>query len=232
MKFLDILYPPVCPFCGEVQKPGTGICDACREKLPIIEEPRCMKCGKPVASDEQEYCRDCGRRDYAYDQGRSLWRHIPPVTQAIYQFKFHNKRYYGEIFAREMARQYGSWICGHGIEEIIPVPLHSSRLRARGFNQACLLAEYLSRELQIPVGKHVVYRIRKTRPQKQLDDQEREKNLKQAFGVSRQWKASRNVLVVDDIYTTGATIHRIAKVLKKAGVQKVYFLTISIGQGL
>ncbi len=191
-----------------------------------------MKCGKPVRSEEQEYCRDCMRRTYAYDQGRSLWLHVPPVTQAIYQFKFHNKRYYGTIFAREMARAYGGWIRAHEVEEIIPVPLHPSRQKTRGFNQADILAEGLSEELQIPVGKHVVYRIRKTKPQKQLDDREREKNLKHAFGVSGRWKAPRNVLLVDDIYTTGSTIHRISKVLKKAGVQKVYFLTISIGQGL
>lgn len=229
---MDLLYPPVCPFCGEIQKPGTGICDVCRGKLPIIKEPRCMKCGKPIVSEEQEYCRDCARRNYAYTQGRSLWLHISPVTQAIYQFKFHNKRCYGEIFAKEMAFRYGRWVRDHKIEEIIPVPLHPSRMRARGFNQAALLAECLSKELQIPVGKNVVYRIRKTKPQKQLDDHEREKNLKQAFGVSRQWKAPRNVLLVDDIYTTGSTIHRISKVLKKAGVEKVYFLTISIGQGL
>ena len=229
---MDLLYPPVCPFCGEVQKPGKGICDSCREKLPIINEPRCMRCGKPVRYEEQEYCRDCAGRDYAYDQGRSLWLHVPPVTQAIYQFKFHNKRYYADIFAGEMARQYGGWIRAREIGEILPVPLHPSRLRARGFNQACLLAEGLSRELQIPVGKNVVYRIRKTRPQRLLDDRGRERNLKQAFGVSAQWKAPRNVLIIDDIYTTGSTIHRISKVLKKAGVQKVYFLTISIGQGL
>lgn len=191
-----------------------------------------MKCGKPVGTEEQEYCRDCEKRIYAYDQGRSLWLHIPPVTQAIYQFKFHNKRYYADIFAKEMARRYGDWIRARGVEEIIPVPLHRSRIRARGFNQACLLAERLSGELQIPVGRDAVYRIRRTRPQKLLDDREREKNLKQAFGVSRQWKAPRNVLLVDDIYTTGSTVHRISKVLKKAGVQKVYFLTISIGQGL
>ena len=191
-----------------------------------------MKCGKPVAAWEQEHCRDCGRRRLDFEQGRSLWLHVPPVTQAVYQFKFHNKRYYTEIFAREMADRYGQWIHERGIEEIIPVPLHPSRLRARGFNQAGLLAEQLSEELHIPVGKNVVYRVRKTKPQKQLDDRERMKNLRQAFGVSRRWKAPKSVLIVDDIYTTGSTIHRISKVLKKAGVEKVYFLTISIGQGL
>lgn len=185
-----------------------------------------------MAAWEQEYCRDCGRRRLDFEQGRSLWLHVPPVTQAVYQFKFHNKRYYAEIFAREMADRYGQWIHERGIEEIIPVPLHPSRLRARGFNQAGLLAEQLSEELHIPVGKNVVYRVRKTKPQKQLDDRERMKNLGQAFGVSRRWKAPKSVLIVDDIYTTGSTIHRISKVLKKAGVEKVYFLTISIGQGL
>ncbi len=191
-----------------------------------------MKCGKPVAAWEQEYCRDCERRRLDFEQGRSLWLHVPPVTQAVYQFKFHNKRYYAEIFAREMADRYGSWIRERGIEEIIPVPLHPARMRARGFNQADLLAKRLSEELRIPVGKNVVYRIRKTKPQKQLDDRERVKNLKQAFAVSRHWKAPKSVLIVDDIYTTGSTIHRISKVLKKAGAEKVYFLTISIGQGL
>lgn len=191
-----------------------------------------MKCGKPVSREDQEYCRDCGKRNYAFEQGRSLWPHVPPVSKAIYQFKFHNKRYYAEIFAREMAREYGQWIRDRGIEEILPVPLHPSRRRKRGYNQAELLAKEISKELQIPIRKNVVFRVRRTKPQKQLDDREREENLQRAFGISRQWKAPANVLVVDDIYTTGSTVHRISKLLLKAGAEKVYFLTISIGQGL
>lgn len=191
-----------------------------------------MKCGKPVSKEEQEYCRDCGKRNYAFEQGKSLWLHVPPVSKAIYQFKFHNKRYYAEIFAKEMAREYGQWIRDRGIEEILPVPLHPSRRRKRGYNQAELLAKEISKELQIPIRKNVVFRVRRTKPQKQLDDREREENLQRAFGISRQWKAPANVLVVDDIYTTGSTVHRISKLLIKAGAEKVYFLTISIGQGL
>lgn len=232
MRVLDILYPPACPFCGEVQKPGTGICGSCKESLPMIREPRCMKCGKPLSREEQEYCRDCGKRNYAFEQGRSLWLHVPPVSKAIYQFKFHNKRYYAEIFARELAHEYEGWIRDRGIEELIPVPLHPSRRRMRGYNQAELLAKELSKELQIPAAKNVVFRVRRTKPQKQLDDRGREQNLQGAFGISRQWKAPASVLVVDDIYTTGSTIHKISKLLIRAGVEKVYFLTISIGQGL
>lgn len=191
-----------------------------------------MKCGKPLKMEEQEYCYDCRRHEYAYDQGRSLWLHTGMVPGAIYRFKFHNKRYYAKIFAGEMAAAYGNWIRKNRIEEIIPVPLHPSKLRIRGFNQAELLAEELGRIMQIPVNTKAVFRVKKTRPQKNLDDKERQKNLKGAFGVSAGWNAGKNVLIIDDIYTTGNTIHRVAGMLRKAGAQKVYFLTISIGQGL
>lgn len=198
----------------------------------MIREPRCMKCGKPLAREVQEYCRDCAKRDYAFEQGRSLWLHVPPVSKAVYQFKFHNKRYYAKIFAREMAREYGQWVRDRKIGEILPVPLHPFRRRMRGYNQAELLAKELSRELQVPVRDDVLFRIRRTRPQKELDHRTRERNLRGAFGISRQWKAPANVLVVDDIYTTGSTVHKISRLLIRAGAEKVYFLTISIGQGL
>lgn len=164
--------------------------------------------------------------------GRSLWVHKTPVSQGIYRFKYKNRRCYGEIFAAEMAAEFERIVKEWKIEEIIPVPLHRSRQRKRGYNQAQILAEEIGKKLEIPVKKDVVKRIQKTLPQKELGSRERIQNLKGAFGVSRSWIPKKCVLVIDDIYTTGNTIHRVAEVLKKAGVQKVYFLTISIGQGL
>ena len=131
-----------------------------------------------------------------------------------------------------MAAEFERIVKEWKIEEIIPVPLHRSRQRKSGYNQAQILAEEIGKKLEIPVKKDVVKRIQKTRPQKELGSRERIQNLKGAFGVSRSWIPKKCVLVIDDIYTTGNTIHRVAEVLKKAGVQKVYFLTISIGQGL
>ena len=110
-----------------------------------------MKCGKPLREEEREYCADCARHELAFDQGRSLYLHTALVQRAIYQFKFHNKRYYAEIFAREMASRYGKWIRRWEIEEIVPVPLHPSRKRTRGFNQAELLAKALGELSGIPV---------------------------------------------------------------------------------
>lgn len=190
-----------------------------------------MKCGKPV-EEEEEFCSDCARGERAFEQGRSLWIHRTPAADAVYRFKYHNRRCYGKIFAEELVREYRECLERWEIEEIIPVPLHRIRKRRRGYNQSEVLARELGKILKIPVGTEVVFRIRNTRPQKELDEKERVRNLKGAFGVSKKWKPCGNILVVDDIYTTGSTIHHVAGVLKKAGALKVYFLTISIGQGI
>lgn len=233
----ELLYPSVCPFCGKISK--DGICHTCQKKISYITEPRCMKCGKPVQNEEQEYCYDCSRFEYAFEQGYSLWIHHQPVSGTIYQYKFHNKRCFANIFAKEMVKNYGWAIKKWEIQAIIPVPLHKSKRRKRGYNQAEILAEAIAEEWwkeglgnQLPVLKNVLFRIKKTKPQKMLDDFERQKNLQNAFAVAEKWKPVKNVLVIDDIYTTGATIQKIAVKLKEAGVENVYFLTISIGQGL
>ena len=191
-----------------------------------------MRCGKPLDKESREYCADCSGRDSNIVQGRSVWLHREPVPQAVYRFKYHNRRSSGEVFAHEMAKQYGRWIAANGIEEIIPVPLHPSRKRRRGFNQAEVLAVQLSELTGIPVRKDVLFRIKKTSPQKILNPGERRANLKGAFAVSARWKPCRNVLLIDDIYTTGSTIERCSGMLKKAGTENVWFLTISIGQGI
>lgn len=119
-----------------------------------------------------------------------------------------------------------------GIQAIIPIPLHRSKMRKRGYNQAELLAKQLSECMGIPIEKDVLYRIKKTRPLKEMNGEQRHRNLKGAFAVSKSWNPRQNILLIDDIYTTGSTIERAAGILKKAGVKNVYFLTLSIGQGI
>ena len=205
-----------------------------------------MHCGKPLKDETEEYCPDCGKRlagkrkhadggklqRSALDQGRSLWLHREPVSGALYRFKYRNRRRWGRIFAQELTDRFAGTIRRWKIDAVTPVPLHPSRRRKRGFNQAEILAEELGKLCGIPVETDVLFRIRKTAPQKVLGREGRMKNLRGAFGVSAGWKPCGNVLLIDDIYTTGATLERAAAVLKKAGVQKVFFLTISIGQGI
>ena len=229
-RLLDLLYPPVCPFCGKLS--SEGICAACRKKIIYVSEPRCMHCGKPLRDETQEYCQTCARRRSSIDQGRGLWLHADPVSGAVYRLKYKNKRNWGRIFAGELARQYGGQIRDWGIDEIIPIPLHASRKRQRGFNQSEVIARELSDLTGIPCRTDVLFRIRKTVPQKKLGPDGRAANLQGAFAVSRRWDACGKVLLIDDIYTTGATVEKAAKMLKKAGCRNVYFLTISIGQGI
>ena len=191
-----------------------------------------MRCGKPLANETEEYCRDCREKSSPVRQGRSLWLHRSPVSDALYRFKYKNKRSWGKIFAEELAANYGEQIQAWEVDVVLPIPLHPSRRRARGFNQSEILAETIADMCGLPFRKDVLYRVKKTVPQKMLGPGERASNLHGAFGVSRRWKPCQNVLLVDDIYTTGATVERAAKVLKIAGVQNVYFLTVSIGQGI
>lgn len=232
---MKILWPETCPFCGKVNK--DGVCAKCAraaEKLFVVE-PRCMKCGKPVRYKEQEYCHDCRHIHHYYDRGAGVWLHKNPVSRSIYQFKYHNQRVYARFYAEVIADRYGRLIREWKPQGIVPVPLHIRRRRKRGYNQAELLAEELSKLVGIPVMNHLVKRIHYTDPQKQFDNRMRRKNLEHAFApgiASGQWPAKlHRVLIIDDIYTTGNTIDQVSKILKDRGVQKVYFLTISIGQG-
>lgn len=199
--------------------------------MEYITEPRCKKCGKPIRYEEAEYCYDCQKNPHEYEQGRSVWLHKKQVKWSIYQFKYKNRRVYGEFYAKEMARLYGKLIAQWGIEVIVPVPLHRKKKRLRGYNQAQIVAECLGKLLGLPVVSKAIVRKRYTKPQKTLNDKERRKNVKHAFEVKKGLENYKNVLVIDDIYTTGSTIDEIAGELKLAGVGKVWFLTISIGQG-
>ena len=114
---------------------------------------------------------------------------------------------------------------------IVPVPMYRLKQKGLGYNQAETFAVALARECGLPVDAGLVRRKRNTTPQKELNDLERKKNLENAFGITKETWDYKNVLGVDDIYTTGSTVDAVAKVLKEAGAEKIYFLCISIGEG-
>lgn len=227
VKILDYLYPPRCPVCDQIC--ADGICSSCREKLVYIKKDFCLKCGKPLDDSRQEYCMDCKRRGHAYIQGRALFSYQGAIRKSLYRLKYANKREYARCYGEEMARCLGKWILQKKITKIVPVPLHPSRRRKRGYNQAALLAKSLGKSLNIPVDEHLLYRVKRTAPQKALTGRERKANLNNAFVSRKIVRPGERILLVDDIYTTGSTVDAAAECLIRAGKCRIYVITTAIG---
>lgn len=210
---------------------GALICEPCRLRLHPVTEPLCKKCGKPLSAKEAEYCPDCGRKKHLYTRGRAALEYDSIMRESIGRFKYENRREYSSFYVQELLNTCGMAVHSWNIDLIIPIPLHKDRMRKRGFNQAESIAKGLSRELGISVSTDSLLRIRKTSPQKELNDQERRSNLKNAFQVVNNDVKFKKVLLIDDIYTTGSTVDAATAVLLENGAEKVYFLSISIGRG-
>lgn len=230
MGILDILYPARCPVCHGVIRGGGKICGSCRKKLHYIREQKCKKCGKEIEKNEQEYCRDCQRFSHAFDRGASVFAYDEVMRRSISMFKYHNRREYAKFYAEEMYRNCERFIKLCAPEVILPVPVHKQKKRQRGFNQAELVAKELGKILQIPVDTEYLMRVEKTTPQKELTRQQRKVNLKKAFAIRETGKYYERVLLVDDIYTTGATIDAISEILRENQSKIIFFLTICVGR--
>ena len=228
---IRILYPRRCPVCQIIVTEKGYVCRECKQQLPYIKEPRCKKCGKSLDSEVQEYCFDCTKGHHVFDKGIALWQYTKSMKQSIHRFKYDNKREYADFYIEEILKHYGTWIESLQVDAIIPVPLHRSKQRSRGFNQAELLAKGIGKALQIPVEAKVVERYRKTKVQNVLNDTERKNNVKKAFKIAGNVVKLKKVLLVDDIYTTGSTIDAIAEVLKEVGVEQVYICCLCAGRG-
>lgn len=228
---LEAVYPPVCPICDRVINKPEQICPECRKKLHYIQSPRCMKCGKPVENDETEFCFDCMRIRHSFDRNVALWGYTDDTRKSIYRFKYQNCRSYSRIYGDELKKHLGELILQWKCDAVIPVPIHARKKRERGFNQALLLAQEISAFTGTALDDEILVRERYTKPQKELDDRERIKNLKRAFNVTKNVVQYKKVILVDDIYTTGATLDACALALKERGVMQVYGVCLCIGQG-
>ena len=228
----DILFPRRCPVCGDIVLPkGSLICPGCMAKLSWVRRPVCKKCGKEVADGTIEYCYDCTRHKRSFDYGLSLINYDDTASRSMARIKYNNRREYLDFYSEAMVRKMGKRIQSMNGDVLVPVPVHPSRRRERGFNQAEELAVRLSGPLGIPVNTAILKRERKTAPQKSLDSSGRLKNLEQAFSASALPPGIKNIILVDDIYTTGSTVEACTRVLRKAGAENVYFVTIFIGHG-
>lgn len=231
---LGILFPRRCPVCRGIVRPeGAYICRECRDLLPFVRGPVCYRCGKPLTSPRQEYCRDCSEKRRSFEQGSALLRYRTEdglTARILHELKYSNRREYAETLAEEMYLKMGGRFRAWNAQAMIPVPVHPARLRARGYNQASLLARGLGRRLKLPVAAGLE-RVRKTVPQKELNENQRLKNLLSAFRALPEAGQWEKIILVDDIFTTGSTAEACTRALLKTGVKKVYVVCAAIGAG-
>lgn len=228
---VNLLYPRRCPLCQGILTERTAhICSSCRGKAVPIREPKCKKCGKPLRDSAQEYCGDCSSKEHFFTKGWAVFPYEKEIKQSVYQFKFHNKREYSTFYTSEMVRLYGEEILRFHPDMIIPVPMYRRKKRKRGYNQAELLARGVGKALDVFVDCKTLLRVQNTTPQKELSRREREINLKNAFKTVGDAVKLKKVLLVDDIYTTGATADAAAWALLSAGALEVRILVLCIGR--
>ena len=223
-----LILPPVCPMCDRfVDEPNT-LCAKCFGKLNFITQPYCIKCGRPFEFDikGEMMCAGCIKENPLYHSARSILVYDDGSKNLILPFKHADRTELSNLFGKFLLRDYESMIAD--ADMIIPVPLYITRLLKRKYNQAALLAKYLSKKVNVAYEPNILYRKRNTVSQGHMSRKERYDNVKGAFGIkSNKSVSGLKIILVDDVMTTGATINECTKILLKAGAEQVDVLTVA-----
>ena len=233
MNFIkELLFPRRCPVCDGIVSPwGRLICKTCEEGFVPVREPWCCRCGKTLRHSEQEFCYDCTKRKHIFNRGRAVFTY-DSAAASLYRFKYGKRQEYADYYGKAAASLLAEEKEMRKAQALIPVPLHPSRMRQRGYNQAALFAQALGREWGIPVREDLLVRCKKTQPLKQLNPSERQNNLKRAFKMVQNDVKLKTIIIVDDIYTTGSTIDAVSAEFSRCGVHTIYFVTLAVGKGI
>ena len=231
---LTFLYPQRCLGCEAVIESAEAFCASCHSLIHRVESPLCVCCGTPfaISAGPDHLCGRCLAHPPAFRRARA-WAFYQrgassrqPLSSAIQRFKYHRNLSIGKRLA-----ELGAIHCpmeDPKYDLIIPVPLHLERLRWRGFNQALLLSHTLGQAKQIGVDPLLLTRTRPTASQTQLTESERRANVRGAFAVAFPERLKdKRVLLVDDVYTSGATVDECARTLCRSGAQVVDVFTLA-----
>jgi ComF family protein len=230
--FLDILFPPLCHVCKSfIPEAGAlHLCSDCREKIVPVSSPLCTVCGIPFNTENgiDHVCGSCSVNPKPFVSARSAVCFLGPAQELIHRLKYGKKTHLARPLGFLTAGPLAPFAAETGVELIVPVPLHPRRLRERGFNQALLFAQILSKTFDVPLARNNLRRIRWTEPQINLSGDDRIKNVRGAFSVKNPERfKGKTILLVDDVYTTGSTAAECAKVLKLNGAGPVHVATVA-----
>jgi competence protein ComFC len=229
---VSLFYPPFCAACSGSVGPGESLCASCVATASRIRPPFCAKCSQPFAGaiTDSFTCANCEDRVLHFDAAVSAYRSRGVVRKVVHDFKYARQLHLRHLLGRWLAEALEDpRLLGRRFDFIVPVPLHPTRKRERGFNQAELVALVLRRLTGLPL-QGALQRTRYTTTQTQFDRNERMENLRGAFRLRRGSNVrDLRMLLVDDVLTTGSTLSECALVLKKAGALSVHAVTAARG---
>jgi len=218
---LDLLLPPACPLCGQEQR-RDGFCPVCRRGFHPIASPFCPRCSLPYPTEEgtDHLCESCLRKEPPFVWAQAVGVYEESLRTAIHQFKYHGAVNLDRPLGRLLAAALEEKAARFRPDLLIAVPLHTTRLRERTYNQSLLLARVLGRQWHVPVPARFLVRSRATPPQQGLKAQVRRHNMKGAFSLQGR-VAGKKILLVDDVLTTGATVRECSRILLEGGAAEV-----------
>ncbi len=230
----SLVFPAPCRICEATLTTASRIpvCSTCLNSLKPLTGVACRRCGRPFASAAaaapQPLCHLCRRNVYNFDLARSFAAYTDAMVRAIVLLKYHEVTPLGAWFATRLAELVVRDPEALAADVVVPVPLHVSRLRERGYNQAELIARPLAKRLGLPLRSYLLVRTR-PRPEKlKLTRQERWRTVRGAYAMRTEAKIDKlRVLLVDDVFTTGATLDACARTLRRAGASKILGLTVA-----
>ena len=203
-----MIFPVVCPYCGCVIMPDEEACESCMKKLSV----------------------SCTVTDIQNSLCVSPFEYDGIFKKAVLNLKFHNKPFYAEAMSVSLCNALKKEFPDEKPEIITFVPAVRKSIRKRGYNQALILAREISRLTGIPVREDVLGRVTDTLPMKNMTPEERQNNLKRAFQSFGNDVSLNSIMLIDDIYTTGATIDACAHALSQKGAERVFFMSLAIGE--
>ena len=212
------LWPGRCLLCGEATT-NKRMCAACQQDLPRNHCP-CPHCAQPMPAPAATACAACLHRTPIFSRVIAPWIYALPVDHLLHRFKYHGQLGYGDLLGSLLAEHLSTTLTeAQRPGLILPVPLHPARQRRRGFNQALELARPVAQRLNVPLESRRLRRIRATPEQVQLNARARRRNLRGAFSFRGTCPA--HVAIMDDVFTTGSTAAEIARVLRRAGAERI-----------
>lgn len=225
---LDLILPHCCLACGREVKQGGFVCQQCFTEIDFITEPCCSICGIPFDyADHNSICLDCMQNKPDFDLARAVFLYEGVARKMALAFKYADKIEAVSYFSQLMINA-GSIFFKNKIDYIIPVPIHRYKLILRKYNQSALLAREIAKKTGIQISYDALIRNKNTKPQAMFHKKERFNNIKNVFKVNRtEIIKNQNLLLIDDVLTTGATVSECAKIMKAGGAEKVYVLSLA-----